>query len=149
MEEAQTALEIEEQSTDTPPEHPTNNNGIPMVSQDMEEVEKDEEGPATRMRARAATRTITQEVLLQMTDVSGNGSAITAKSAASRKFPMQFLCNYANAVLDGKTGELLEYRHLIAHSKYKQAWGASFGNEIGRLAQGMPSRVEGTDTMFL
>ena len=88
MEEAQTALEIEEQLTDTPPEHPTNNNDIPMVSQDMEEEEEDEEGPATRTRARAATRTITQEVLLQMTDVSGNDSAITAKSAASRNFPM-------------------------------------------------------------
>ncbi len=114
----------------------------------MEEVGEDEEGSATRTRARAATRTITQEVLLQMTDVSGNGRAIMAKSAASRKFSMQFLCDYANAVLDGKTGELLEYRHLIARPKYKQAWGASFGNEIGRLAQGMPGRVKGTDTMF-
>ena len=57
-------------------------------------------------------------------------------------------CDYDNAVLDGDTGKLLEYRHLIARPKYKQAWGASFGNEIGRLAQGMPGRVEGTDTMF-
>jgi hypothetical protein len=48
MEEAQAALEIEEQSMDTPPEHPTINNGIPMISQDMEDVEEDEEGPATR-----------------------------------------------------------------------------------------------------
>jgi len=83
-----------------------------------------------------------------MADVSGSGSAITAKSAASRKFPMQFLCDYANAVLDGKTGELLEYWHLIAHPKHKQAWGASFGNEIGRLALGMPGRVKDTGTMF-
>jgi len=107
MEEAQMTLEVEEQPTDTPPEHPTNNNSIPMVSQDMEEEEDEEEGPATRTRARASTRTITQEVLLQMADVSGSGSAITARSAASRKFPMQFLCDYANAVLDGETGELL------------------------------------------
>ena len=61
---------------------------------------------------------------------------------------MQFLCDYANAVLDGETGKLLESRHLIARPKYKQAWGTSFGNEIGRLVQGMPGRVEGTDTMF-
>ena len=40
MEEAQTALEIEEQPADTPPEHPTNDNSIPMVSQDMEEEKK-------------------------------------------------------------------------------------------------------------
>ena len=32
--------------------------------------------------------------------------------------------------------------------QYKQVWGESFGNEIGRLAQGMPDRVEGTNTMF-
>ena len=107
MEEAHTALEIEMQPTDTPPEHPAINNMIPMVSQEMEEEEEDdeeEEGPATKTRARASTRTITQEVLLQMADVSGRGSAITAKSAASRKLPMQFLCVYANAVLDGETG---------------------------------------------
>ena len=54
-----------------------------------------------------------------MADVSGSGGAITAKSAASRKFPMNFLCNYANAVLDIETEELLEYRHLIAHSTTK------------------------------
>ena len=88
MEETQTALEVEEQPTDTPQEHPSINNGIPMVSQDEEEEEDEEEGPATRTRARAYTRTITQEVLLQMVDVSGSGSAITAKCAASRKFPV-------------------------------------------------------------
>ena len=127
MEEFQTALEIEEQPTETPQEHPSINKGIPMVSQDEDEIEEEEEGPATRTRARASTRTITQEVLLQMADVSGSGGAITAKSAASRKFPMQFLCDYANAVLDGETGELLEYRHLISRPKYKQAWGLSLG----------------------
>jgi len=65
-----------------------------------------------------------------MVEVSGSDGAITAKSAASRKYPMQFLCDYVNAVLDGETGELLEYRHLIACPKYKQVWGALFGNEI-------------------
>jgi len=79
-----------------------------MVSQEMEEEEDEEAGPATRTRARASTRTITQEVLLQMADVTGSRSAIIARSAASRKFLMQFLCDYANAVLDGKTGKLLE-----------------------------------------
>ena len=56
-----------------------------------------------------------------MADVSDSGGAITAKGVASRKFPMQFLCDYANVVLNGETGKLLEYRHLIAHPKYKQA----------------------------
>jgi hypothetical protein len=41
----------------------------------------------------------------------------------------------------------LEYRHLIKRDEYKEVWGNSFGNEIGRLAQGIPGRVEGTDTI--
>ena len=39
------------------------------------------------------------------------------------------------------------YRHL-KRPKYKKIWGNSFGNKIGRLAQGMPNRVQGTNTMF-
>ena len=51
-------------------------------------------------------------------------------------------------MLDGNIGELLEYRHLIKRPKYKDDWGYSFGNEIGRLAQGMPGRNNGTNTLF-
>ena len=118
-----------------------------MISQDETCVEEEVEGPATRTRARTATRHSTQDLLLHIAN-AGREAKVTAKSAASKKFPIQFLCDYAGAVLDGDTGELLEYRHLITRPKYKQAWGTSFGNEIGRLAQGMPGRVEGTDTMF-
>ena len=71
-----------------------------------------------------------------------------AQQAAGRWYPLQFLCDFANAVLDGETGELLEYRHLIQCPKYREAWSTSFGNEIGWLAQGMPGRVEGTNTIF-
>ena len=62
---------------------------------------------------------------------------------------MNLLCKIAGAVLDASTVELLEYRHLRINPQYRQFWGKSFGNEIGRLAQGMPNRVDGTDTMFL
>ena len=61
---------------------------------------------------------------------------------------MKLLCKIAGAVLDASTGELLEYRNLRINPQYRQVWGKSFGNEIGRLAQGMPNRVDGTDTMF-
>ena len=57
----------------------------------------------------------------------------------------------AAAVLDGDTGKLLEYRHLMKNPKYKKIWGNSFGNEVGRLTQGMPGRIskeKGTNTMF-
>ena len=61
---------------------------------------------------------------------------------------MQFLCDLANAVLDGDTGEMLEYRHLITRPKYKEVWGDAYGKEVGRLAQGIPGKVEGTNTLF-
>ena len=62
-------------------------------------------------------------------------------------YPMQFLADFAGAVPDNETGELLGYRHLIKRPRYKKYWGFSFGNEIGRLAQGMPGRNTGTNTI--
>ena len=50
-------------------------------------------------------------------------------------------------MLDTQTGDLLEYRHLIRHPLYKEVWGGAFGKEVGRLAQGIPGVVEGTDTI--
>jgi len=37
-------------------------------------------------------------------------------------------------VLDDETGDLLEYRHLLKHPKYRDVWSQSFGKEIRRLA---------------
>ncbi len=39
----------------------------------------------------------------------------------------------ASAILDNKTGKLLEYHHLMKHPKYKDVWMKSFGTEIRRL----------------
>ena len=64
-----------------------------------------------------------QALVARKLDIAGAAMEITAKKAASRKFPMQFLCDIANAVLDGDTGELLEYRHLMAHPKCREIWG--------------------------
>jgi hypothetical protein len=58
----------------------------------------------------------------------------TSKQASSRKYPLQFLCDFAYSVLDNETGDLLEYRHLLKHPKYKDVWSQSFGKEIRRLA---------------
>ena len=51
-------------------------------------------------------------------------------------------------MLDEETGELLECRHLIKKQTLREQWGYSFGNEIGRLAQGMPGRNTGTNTVY-
>ena len=61
---------------------------------------------------------------------------------------MNLICEWANSVIDRETGELLEYRHLIKRPKYNEEWGRSFGDEIGRLCQGIDGRAVGTDTMF-
>ena len=75
------------------------------------------------------------------------GSCPNAKQVTARTYLLQFLVDMAAAVLDDETGELLEYRHLVQRPKHRKDWGFSFGNEIGRLAQGMPGRHTETDTM--
>ncbi len=45
-------------------------------------------------------------------------------------------------------GELLEYRHLIANQITRATWQHLYGNEIGRLAQGMPGKNTGTNTII-
>ena len=56
--------------------------------------------------------------------------------------------NWANAIVDDESGEVLEYRHLIKREKYRKQSEHSFANEIGRLAQGVGGREKGTDTIF-
>jgi hypothetical protein len=75
-----------------------------------------------------------------------NSKLITPRQTSSRKFPLAVLCNMANTVL-GQNGELLEYRNLIANQTARATWTHSYGNEIGRLAQGMPGRNTGTNTI--
>ena len=56
------------------------------------------------------------------------------KQAASQQYPLAFMCEWAQAVLDDDTGDLLEYRQLIKNPKYKEVWSNSFAKEIRRLA---------------
>ena len=43
---------------------------------------------------------------------------------------------------------MTEYRHLRIFPQYREVWGKSFKNEIGRLYQGMPGRVDRMNTLF-
>ena len=105
-------------------------------------VIEDDEPPNFRV-----TRSRMRRQLMAAVEISN--SCPSARQASARKFPMQFLCDFAGAVLDADTGELLEYRQLIRNPKYKEDWKYSFGNEIGRLAQGMPGgRARGTNTLY-
>jgi hypothetical protein len=67
-------------------------------------------------------------------EIQGYKAPFTARQAASRKYPLQFLCDLTYAVLDAETGNLLEYHHLMKHPKYKDVWTKSFGTEIRHLA---------------
>jgi hypothetical protein len=69
-----------------------------------------------------------------MMEIPGYTTPFTLQQAVSRTFPLQFLCDLAYAVLDNDTSNLLEYRHLIKHPKYKDMWSNSFGNGIRWLA---------------
>ena len=54
----------------------------------------------------------------------------------------------ANFFIDPTTGASLEYGHLIK-GPTKSIWENSFANEIGRLAQGVGTRMpSGTNTIF-
>jgi hypothetical protein len=72
--------------------------------------------------------------MLHCMEIPGYKAPFTARQAALRKYPLQFLSDLAYAVLDDETGDLLEYRHLMKHPKYKDVWTKSFGTEIRRLA---------------
>ncbi len=72
--------------------------------------------------------------MLQFMEIPGYKAPFAARQAALRKYPLQFLCNLAYAVLNDETGNLLEYPHLMKHPKYKVVWTKSFRTEIRRLA---------------
>ncbi len=53
----------------------------------------------------------------------------------------------AFSVIDGTTGASLSYRHLI-RGPDKALWMNSMANDLGRLAQGVGTRISGTNTIF-
>ena len=72
----------------------------------------------------------------------------TPRNLASRKFPMQILCEMAGSIMY-VNGNLLEYRHLMERVEYRKIWGKAYGNELGRSAQGIGDNIKGTEIFFL
>jgi hypothetical protein len=79
--------------------------------------------------------------------LTGTTYTVTPTQMAQCKLPMKWLCKMANSVM-GVNGELLEYRHLIANQTTTATWQHSYGNKIRCLAQGMPGRNTGTNTII-
>jgi len=71
---------------------------------------------------------------------------VTPHQMSMRRIPMTWFCEMAHAVI-GEGGELLEYKQLIANPKRRATWAHSYGNELGRLAQGMPGHNTGSNTI--
>ncbi len=54
----------------------------------------------------------------------------------------------ANAIFDEESGQVLKYRKLLSNPKYKEVWSHSSANKFGRLAQGVGTWIQGTNTIF-
>ena len=143
-------------------------NGTPSARPNYISQDDDEDQPRG-YNTRSRTTSIMQEAMLSCIDITKPSyivsqdlgilnyqektrvlperQELSAQQMMSRSFPMTWLCEMANSVM-GENGELLEYRHLIANPMTRATWTHSYGNELGRLAQGMPGRAKGTDTIF-
>jgi hypothetical protein len=87
----------------------SNTRGPPVISQDYDK------SPAHNTCQQHLTQTLRQDYMLHMMEIPGYKAPFTPAQAALHRYPLQFLCNFAYAVLDDDTGDLLEYRHLIKH----------------------------------
>ena len=102
--------------------------GTPCITQDEDNI--DTSTPAANTRLQRQARTLTQDSILTVMDTPSR----KINSNRQQATPRQFRGDFAAAVLDEETGDLLEYRHLLKHPKHRDIWSTSFGTEIRRLA---------------
>ena len=76
-----------------------------------------EDRQAQNTKSNGGTRNLLQEMVLSTLEISSTD--ISSHRSASINHPLQFLCKYANSLLDEETGELIEYLHLIKWPKFK------------------------------
>ena len=104
----------------------------------------EEEAPARNTQERKGTRSITHELMMSAVEMAT--AQPTPRKLASRKFPMQMLFEMAGSIMD-VNGNLLEYINLMKRVEYRNIWGKAYGNELGRLAQGIGDNIKGIDTI--
>ena len=92
-----------------------------------------------RYHTRSQTRT--QQCNHIQTQPSSKTMLITPEMDGIPTFPL------TNAVIDPDTGTAHEYRQLIADPKTRDVWLHAAANEFGRLAQGVKTRIKGTNTI--
>ena len=84
--------------------------GTTIISQETDDI--DTSMPYANMHLQQQGCTLMKDYLYHMMDMPGS-------QAAAYKYPLQFLCDFASSVLDGKTGDLLEYHHLVKNPQYQ------------------------------
>jgi hypothetical protein len=116
-----TPTEIPDLEIEEIPSYNNNRNwGAPMILHNDNDDDDYIQPLAANRQQQWQTGTSTQEYMLHMMELPGTKTApFNPQQAASGKYPLQFLWDFANAVLDNETGDLLEYQHLIKHPKYK------------------------------
>ncbi len=102
------------------------------------------QGITTRSRAKAQQLAMATQ---QRHHVDGNNCKSDFE-AAMNIMECNLHSKTAQAIFDKESGQMLKYWKLITHPKYWGAWTHSSANEFGRLAQGVGSRIEGTNTIF-
>ena len=85
-----------------------------------------------------------QALNIQLSCCDISQKILSARTLIMRRFPNEVLA----AVFNKKTEKLIEYCHSVGNPKYRETWQKSYSDEVGRVAQGMPGRVKGTDTIF-
>ncbi len=102
-------------------EYPNRDMGQPqqtlVVSQDDH---KSVSPPSTNTHHQCMGRTITEDFPFHMMDVPTPTQPFTTQQAASRKFPLQFICNFASALLDNETGDISGISPSVETSKIQR-----------------------------
>ena len=134
-------------TTTAVPRVPTTNSIPHFISQEDDDTQHDVRQHSYNTRANrpleqvVAANNLSVEIAMMSTELEVPHVNSKARQGIS------WLGEMGNSVI-GDDGKIMEYKHLIANPKTRAVWQRAFGNELGRLAQGMPGRVEGTNTIF-
>jgi len=95
-------------------------NNVPTITQDEDETPTTTR--ASHQVLRSETRSLTDEFLYNVMEYPGTTTNITARNTAARKFTQRFITDWANAIIDKETGELMEYKHLLKDPRHQERW---------------------------
>jgi hypothetical protein len=130
-------IEVEqEQVTPSPTFQVEDANNLASAQSAIIQITQDEcKSPSANMHKQRKTRMLTHDSMVQFMEIPSYKPLLIPRQAASRQYPLQFLCNFSYSVLDYEAGDLLEYCHLMKHPKYEELWTKSFGTRYSALPQ--------------